>query len=339
MVVVKSAEKPPFQVPVELNVLLSYHFTERHFNLLAPEIEASDVVCPESSGLFREHLPNMYALFRGTEEEKRRNIRLQYLHRKPDAAYTAALINRLFNHPHIVLLDVAPTRERAEEIDRLHVGSSGPAISSFMQGNFEEALEFGFDTVESRARAFDLRHRQFVGNAVRELPPVVNGIRPAHGKRVRCSILFGSEHHELPVALAEALSSAGDVTLSGRRMEGGASVGFDRLVHEVLGSGMAPLPRDVERNREQLARGLLDVLILNFYPANSWVRLDGAYGSGVITQISDGFTLNQIEGICREAGDRLGYLPDRSPPYPSLVWVKTMKEHGVVFPEPDLRNR
>jgi hypothetical protein len=319
-------------VPVELQVLLSHHTTDRHFKLLAQAIDEADVVCPESVGLFRENLPQFYRLFRGTEDERKRNIARQYNMRLPDAAYNAALITHLFNRPNVVLLDFAETREQAEEITRLHYGVGGRAVSELMVGAFDEALSLGFDTVESRARAFDLRNRQVVRNVWQELPAVVNGIKPKRGGRVLCAILFGTEHLELPGALDASFSGVGDVSVSFRRVEESASLGFDRLVHDVLSGDLRPLDRGEARNRELMARGLLDVLTLNFYPPNSPIRQDGSAGSRIITRISDRFSLEDIQRICREAGVEVKALKGDPDITPSLIWSEKLKAFGAVFP-------
>ena len=188
--VLKVSRKPPFQVPVEINVALSYHNTAGDFSLLLPVIRASDVVCPESCGVYKDVVGDWLSAFRGRPDERDAKVAEQLVPEKPDAEFCAASVYHLFNHPHIFPLDVMPTRGLVNEVNSMYLGSTIPAINAFTSGDFEGALNHGFDTVESRARASYIRHHQILENAVTELPSVVNQLRPIRGDRVICESLW-----------------------------------------------------------------------------------------------------------------------------------------------------
>jgi hypothetical protein len=143
---------------------------------------------------------------------------------------------------------------------------------------------------------------------------------------------MGSEHVELPGLLKEGLRTAGDVVVNHHSLQNLFSAGFDRLAHKVIQQNLQPLDRADAGNREQVARGVLDLLILNFYPTGSPIRDDKAYGASLITPLSDGLSLSQIECICGEAGGKVRLLSNKRVPYVFFPWIKTLREHGVVLP-------
>ena len=330
---VKSGSVPPFERACEIVVANSYHNTSEDFNFVRPLVASADIVSPESAGLHQGNVDKFLRTFQGSIEDKSRAIAAQFELGRPEAEFNAALVGCLYNHPNLVLLDVFPSEEEAVKNMDGRVGSSVEMFNDFMLGEFDSALEFGFDTVESRARSMEERHNVMCENSRRVLPFIVNGAEPAHGDRVRCLVMMGRDHMGLTESLSHALTDSGDVLVSPPSVQEGVSLGFDRLVHKVMGAGDIPLDRGIEANQEQLARGILDMMVINFYPHDSPMRLDAANSSSVIADISDGFGLGDIRELCGKAGAKVRELSGKTSGEASAIWARHMMAAGASFPD------
>jgi len=316
-----SGPAPPFQVPVGLNVVLSYHARDRDVYPLGAAIESADVISPESGGLYRSQIAEWRSAYQGTEEQMYERFHMQLESGREDRWFQATLLPIVFNHPHIVALDFSPTEEDAQRMRQTFFGSSFDAINMFRKGEFEDALKLGFDTVDSRVKVYGTRHGNISDNALTELPPVVNKLKPKDGERVQVCILMGLMHSHVSDCLMEGLADAGDVTVNLQEVQKWVPTRFARLVKPLIGNPQ-PIDREDDANREQLARGLLECALFNFYPPNAPILLDGERGHLLLTQISDGFTVGEIGEICREAGGNFQRMGN-------FAWIKTLKNRGV----------